>query len=97
MPRSIQSRSSLPNQLDLGKPGAVGRRVVQMDARMFRKPGVDLECFVGREVIQDDVDLFPPIAARRDSAGRVHQRRGGGWALQTFRGYGQVRQRVSHS
>ena len=46
-------------EFDLIEPGRVGRRVVKMDGRMRHQEGPDLLCFVGREIVHDDVDLAP--------------------------------------
>src|SRR3989304_4831316 len=49
-------------KLTLVEPGAVGRRVEQLHAGMPAPPGLHLRGLVGREVVDNDVDLFAPIA-----------------------------------
>src|SRR3989304_3911122 len=49
-------------QLHLVEPGAVGRSVEQLHAGMPGPPGLHLRGLVGREVVDNDVDLFAPIA-----------------------------------
>ena len=45
--------------LDLIEPGRAGRRVVEVHARMFREPGLDLGRSVRRRVVEHDVELAP--------------------------------------
>jgi hypothetical protein len=60
MPRAVTSRSIFEKpEFDLIGPGRIRRRVVEMDGRMRDQEGPDLPCFVGREIVQDDVHLAP--------------------------------------
>ena len=43
--------------LDLVKPTGVGRRVVDVEARVAREPGFDPRMFVGGVVVRDQMDF----------------------------------------
>src|SRR2546421_6255004 len=58
MPRLMRSRSILLNQLDLVEPGGVGGSEVQADVGVKLQELLHSLCLVGREVVQDDVDLL---------------------------------------
>lgn len=42
---------------DLIEPGAIGRRVVQMEARMARQPRPHFRMLVGRVVVDDQIQI----------------------------------------
>ena len=66
--------------LDLGKPelhliqpGRVGRREVQMDARMGLEKRLDALGLVGGQVVDDDVNVPPARLPRHDIAQEFHE------------------------
>ena len=57
-PKLFSSKLSEP-ALDLVEPTRVGRREVQVIARMFGQPRFDLGVLVGGVIIHDDMDIEP--------------------------------------
>src|SRR5579859_1666485 len=55
-------------KLDLVEPGRVGRGEVKLDSRVCGQKLLDSLGLVGREVVQDDVDLLTPRLAGDHSA-----------------------------
>ena len=52
--------------LDLVKPGRVSGREVKADSRMLLEELADCLSFVGREIVEDDVNLLPRRAQGYD-------------------------------
>src|SRR5207302_8119555 len=64
-PRNAIALELAEPKFDLVEPGAVCRRVMQLDARVLCQPHLDGWRLVRREVVDDDVDHFPSIPAGR--------------------------------
>ena len=67
----------IPTTSYLVRPGRRGRREVEREAGMPRKPGDDIGRLVGGRVVEDDVDLARGIGPRSGAGRRGSRRRCG--------------------